>query len=154
MEPNDRRALIEQYRDGPQAVVDIVQGLTDDELDARPDPNEWTVREIVHHLGDSELRAALRIRQLLAEDQPTVQGYDEPEYARRLHYDRPISASLELMRASRASTTELLDRMTEDDWSRAGTHTESGPYSAEDWLRIYASHAFDHADQIRRTLGR
>jgi hypothetical protein len=154
MEPNERRALVEQYRNGPQAVVEAVRGLTDDELDARPDPNEWTVREIVHHLGDSELRAALRIRQLLAEDQPTVQGYDEPEYARRLHYDRPISSSLDLMRASRASTAELLDRMTEADWSRAGTHTESGPYSAEDWLRIYASHAFDHADQIRRTLGR
>ncbi len=154
MEPNERRTLVEQYRNGPQAVVEAVRGLTDDELDARPDPNEWTVREIVHHLGDSELRAALRIRQLLAEDQPTVQGYDEPEYARRLHYDRPISSSLDLMRASRASTAELLDRMTEADWSRAGTHTESGPYSAEDWLRIYASHAFDHADQIRRTLGR
>jgi hypothetical protein len=154
MEPNERRALVEQYRDGPDAVIDAVRGLTDKQLDARPDPDEWTVREIVHHLGDSELRAALRIRQLLAEDQPLVQSYDEPEYARRLHYDRPVATSLDLMRASRASTVELLDRMTDQDWSRAGTHTESGPYSAEDWLRIYASHAFDHAGQIRRTLGR
>jgi hypothetical protein len=153
MEPNERRVLIERYRTGPDAVLAAVRGLTDEQLDARPDPVEWTVREIVHHLGDSELRAALRLRQLLAEDDPVVQGYDEPEYAQRLHYDRPVATSLDLMRAARASTAELLVRMDDQDWSRSGTHTESGPYSAEDWLRIYASHAFDHADQIRRTLG-
>jgi len=40
--------------------------------------------------------------------------------------------------------------VTEADWRRAGTHTESGPYSAEAWLRIYADHGHVHADQIRK----
>ena len=40
--------------------------------------------------------------------------------------------------------------MTDADWSRAGTHSESGRYTAEDWLRIYADHAHNHAAQIRR----
>jgi hypothetical protein len=40
--------------------------------------------------------------------------------------------------------------MTEEDWRREGTHTESGRYTTEDWLRIYAGHAHGHADQIHR----
>ena len=44
----------------------------------------------------------------------------------------------------------FLDALEPDEWRRSGVHTESGPYSVEDWLRIYADHAHDHADQIRR----
>jgi hypothetical protein len=150
MDSDDRDDRIQRYRDGYAAVSGALEGVTDAELDARPGPDEWTAREVVHHLGDSEMRAAMRLRQLLAEDDPVIQGYDEPEYARRLHYDRPVEASLELMRVSRLSTSELLDRMSESDWHRAGTHTEGGAYDAERWLTIYSDHASDHADQIRR----
>jgi hypothetical protein len=40
--------------------------------------------------------------------------------------------------------------MSDADWHREGTHSESGSYSVEDWLTIYASHAHNHAAQIRR----
>jgi hypothetical protein len=151
MDTDERNERIHRYRDGYAEVSSALEGVTDAELDSRPAPDEWTAREVVHHLGDSEMRAAMRLRQLLAEDDPVIQGYDEPEYARRLHYDRPIGASLELMRASRESTSELLDRMSESDWRRVGTHTEGGiAYDPQRWLAIYCEHAFDHADQIRR----
>ena len=58
-----------------------------------------------------------------------------------------------MFRAVRASTAELLERLEEQDWGRVGTHTESGPYTVDDWLEIYAAHAFDHAEQIRRVRG-
>ena len=93
----------------------------------------------------------MRLRLLLAEDKPTIHGYDEAEFARRLHYDtRPIEPSLDAMRAARESTATLLEDLSEEDWSRSGTHTESGAYSVETWLEIYAAHGHDHADQVRR----
>jgi hypothetical protein len=55
-----------------------------------------------------------------------------------------------VLKSVRASTTELLRSLDEDDWARGGTHTESGPYSVETWLAIYAAHAHDHAGQISR----
>ena len=94
--------------------------------------------------------AYTRLRRLVAEQEPVIQGYDEPEWARRLHYERPIEPSLAVMRAVRASSLQLLESLTVDEWSRTGTHSESGPYSVEGWIRIYASHPHDHADQIRR----
>jgi hypothetical protein len=56
------------------------------------------------------------------------------------------------MRAARESTASILDRLEEDEWARAGTHSESGPYSVQRWLEIYAVHAHDHADQIKSAL--
>jgi len=81
-----------------------------------------------------------------------IQGYDEPEFARRLHYDRPIESSLAVLKGVRAASLELLEALTPAEWERGGTHTESGTYSVGDWLRIYSAHSHDHADQIRAAL--
>ena len=132
-------------------VEEAVRGLGEADLDRRPSDGGWTPRQVVHHLGDSEMMSAMRLRLLLAEDKPTIHGYDEAEFARRLHYDtRPIEPSLDAMRAARESTATLLEDLSEEDWSRSGTHTESGAYSVETWLEIYAAHGHDHADQVRR----
>jgi len=145
----ERRALIERYIQGHQTVLAALEGISDGELDAKPDG--WSAREIVHHLADSEMTSAIRLRRLLAEDNPVIDGYEEERFARVLRYaDRPIEAALDAVSAARRTTAEILAQMTPADWARAGTHSESGSYSVEDWLRIYAAHAHDHADQIRR----
>jgi len=153
MDANERKRLIRQYRDGYRVVVKALDGVTDDELDQSA-TGEWTPRQIAHHLADSEMMSAIRIRRLLAEPEPVIYGYDEKGFAERLTGDRPIQPSLEAMRWARETCSQLLDRMTEDDWRIVGTHTESGPYGTEDWLKIYAAHAHDHADQIKRARGK
>jgi len=145
-----RAQLLATYRDGVAAVERALEGLSDADLDRRPTPEDWTAREIVHHLADAETRSAIRLRQLLAEDDAVIQGYDEERYARALHYDRPIETSLALLRAVRASTAELLDELSDADFARCGTHTESGPYSIDTWLELYAAHPHEHAEQLRR----
>jgi hypothetical protein len=155
VDETERRALFDQYRTGADEVADALAGITDAELDRVPDEEGgWTARQVVHHLADSEAMAYTRLRRLLADDDPTIHGYDEPVWAERLHYDRPIEPSLAVMRAVRASSLQLLETLTTEEWSRTGTHTESGPYGVEAWARIYASHPHDHADQIRRARGR
>ena len=148
MDTEERNKLIAQYRDGYSAIAEALLKITEEELDARPGPNRWTAREIVHHLADSEATAAIRLRRLLAEDKPHIQGYDQEEFARRLHYERPHQASLELFRYARMATAELLDCLQPADWLREGTHSESGRYTVETWLTIYGVHAHKHARQI------
>ena len=149
MDTDRRRTLIEQYRGGVAAVELALAGITEDELDRAP-AGEWSPRMVVHHLADSETNSYLRLRKLLAETDPVVQGYDEAEWARVLHYDRPIEHGLAVFTAVRHATSELLDRLSDDDWARAGTHSESGAYSVDRWLEIYADHGAAHADQIAR----
>ena len=106
----DRAELLERYGTGAAAVDDALAGVTEAELDRRPPSGEWTAREITHHLADSETMAYIRLRRLIAEDDPVIAGYDEPEWARRLHYDRPIEPSLAVLRAVRAASLALLQR--------------------------------------------
>jgi hypothetical protein len=153
MDEQKRKVLIVQYRDGYRAVAEALLKITTEELGARPKPDKWSVREIVHHLADSEMTAAVRLRLLLAQDQPVIQAYDQDEFARRLHYDRPHETSLELFRYARESTAELLERLAPADWRRGGTHSEVGPFGVEKWLEIYAPHAHKHATQIRAARG-
>jgi hypothetical protein len=153
MDQKERDALIAQYRDGYAAVAEALLKITPRELDAKAAPGKWSAREIVHHLADSEMTAGIRLRRLLVEERPHIQGYDQDEFARRLHYDRPHETSLELFRCVREATAELLERMQPADWLREGTHSEIGRYTVETWLNIYAEHAHKHARQIREARG-
>jgi hypothetical protein len=148
-----REELLDRYRAGYGVLEASLADLRDEELD-RPAPDGgWTVRQVVHHLADSEATAFVRLRRLVAEDNPTIAGYDEPLFARRLHYDRPIGASLAVVAAVRASSLELLESLDPEEWERSGTHTESGRYGVNDWLAIYAAHPEEHAEQIRALRG-
>jgi hypothetical protein len=146
----DRASLIERYRTGMAALEGALAGITEEELD-RPQPDgEWTVRQIVHHLADGETMSYTRLRRLVADDEPVIQGYDEPLFAQRLHYDRPIASSLAVTAAVREASLELMSVMTPAEWAKTGTHTEHPSYSVDLWLELYADHPHDHADQIRR----
>jgi hypothetical protein len=145
-----RAELIARYKDGYRVVAAALDGATEADLDAKPAPEKWSAREIVHHLADSEMTSAIRLRLLVAEERAVIRGYDEAEFARRLYYDRPIESSLLAFQAARRSTGELLDRMSDADWTKEGTHPEHPGYGVNRWLEIYAEHAHKHAEQIRR----
>ena len=152
MDKKERERLIGVYRDGYRAIVEALQGVTDDLLDARPRAGAWTAREIVHHLADSEMIAAIRLRLLLVEDRPQIRGYDQDAFVSRLSFDRPHEASLMAFRYARECTAQILERLSEEQWGREGTHSEVGAFSVERWLDTYATHAHNHARQILETL--
>ena len=153
MDVKERERLIALYRDGYRAVVDALQGAGEAELARRPAPGKWSAREIVHHLADSEMTAAIRLRLLLTTDRPTIQGYDQDAFADRLHYDRPHESALEAFRYARETTAQILERLSEQDWLREGTHTEVGAFGVTHWLETYAPHAHRHARQIVEAIG-
>jgi len=151
MTPEERNDLIATYAAGYDEVMNALNDFPADSLGAHPIPGKWSAREIVHHLGDSESTSAWRLRKLLVEDNPLIQGYDQDAFASRLRYnERDMAPALEAFRCARESTMQVLQIMTDDDWNRAGTHSESGRYTTEDWLKIYAAHAHNHAAQIQR----
>jgi hypothetical protein len=152
LEAERRDELIAVYRAGHGAVIEALRGIREEELD-RSASGEWTPRQIAHHLADSEMMSAIRLRRLVTEEEPLLTGYDEVEFARALTRDRPIEPSIQAMRWARESSAQILDRLTEQEWTRAGSHAESGEYSVERWLEIYSAHPHDHAAQIKRSRG-
>jgi len=151
MTSDERNELMTRYREGYDQVRKSLEGFPSDKLTAHPISGKWSAAEIVHHLADSETISGTRLRLLLVEDKPVIHGYDQEAFAKRLNYNqRDVAPALEAFRNARATTAQLLEAMSDDDWKREGTHSESGTYTAEDWLKIYAAHAHNHAAQIRR----
>ena len=151
MTSEDRQQMISTYKAGYEEVLQSLKDFPEQSLTAHPIDGKWSAAEIVHHLADSETTSALRLRRLLVEDHPLIQGYDQDAFAARLNYNhRDIAPALDAFRCARATTAQLFDFMEDQDWRREGTHSESGVYTAEDWLTIYAAHAHNHAAQIRR----
>jgi hypothetical protein len=146
---------ITSYRQATELFLMVASSLCEKDLDRQPDdPDGWTPRMVIHHVADSETNSYVRLRRLLAEPPgTTIQGYDEAQWARALHYDRPVALSLAVFGAVRDASAELLDRISSDDLARTGVHTESGPYALADWLDTYVAHAREHAEQIRAALG-
>jgi hypothetical protein len=151
--PSETADLIAQYAAGPDVLRAALAGVPADAMQWRPAEDEWSVHEIIVHCADSETASAHRIRVLVAEPDPLIVGYDQAAWAELLDYHaRSIDVALEAVVAARASTAEFARSLPPEAWTRSGRHTESGHFTAEDWLRIYAVHLHDHADQIAANI--
>ncbi|HEX2250810.1 MAG TPA: DinB family protein [Gemmatimonadales bacterium] len=130
-----------------------LRGITDQELRRPEAPGKWSVIQVVQHLADSDLVAGYRIRMMLTEDQPTVQAYDQDQWAREFHYATvPLELALDQLRALRAANLHLWNQLTPADLERIGRHTERGPESVAHLLRLMGAHDLVHRAQIHRIL--
>lgn len=148
----DKAELLERFRRGAELVAASLTGAAGAEVDFKPSPEAWSVRQIVAHLADSEIVGVMRFRMTIAQDNPTIEWYDEKAWAEKLDYQkRKYSASLETFRRTRAENFELLKDLPDEAWARPCQHSKYGPKTLGELLKIYAEHAENHALQIRRT---
>jgi DinB superfamily len=151
--PEERAALIARYAAGPGVLTAALGRVPSDAVPWRPAPGRWSAHEIVVHCADAETNAYSRLRYLVAQPEPVIQGYDQDRWAETLDYHAlPLDTALATVEAVRAATVPLLRRLGDREWRRIGRHTESGAYSAEDWLAIYAAHLEQHAQQLERNV--
>jgi len=141
----------------PADLANLVAGLTPADLVRAEAPGKWSILDVVRHLADSEIVWAYRMRRILAEDRPPIDGYDQDLWSDRLHYDAAdLHESLDEMRALRAGNLRLLRALGPAEMKRAGVHSERGDESVEHLIRMYAGHDTLHLRQlgrIRETLG-
>jgi hypothetical protein len=155
MTAEEREALFVQYERGPQLLEAALREVPQGAMQWRPGPGKWSVHEVVCHCADSETNAAMRVRYLVGEEGPAIQGYDQDRWARRFDYHAfPLDVALAQVKAVRRWTTEFIRRLPAEAWERRGTHSEmpGQPYTADKWLEIYAEHLEVHERQVRRNL--
>ena len=145
--------LIEQYAAGAARLRAAWAAVPPEARQWRPAPGEWSAHEVVCHTADSETNAYARIRFLVAQDDPVIQGYDQEHWVSALDYAAlSAESAMAAVEAVRGHTAAFIRRLPESAWRRAGTHSESGPYSGDDWLHIYSVHLDDHARQIEENV--
>jgi uncharacterized damage-inducible protein DinB len=138
-------------RETPSALARAIEGLSSQDLRQPERAGKWSIGQILQHLADSEIVWAWRMRLILAQDRPTLTGYDQDLWADRLHYDQgEPSDALELFVALRHANLQLLERASPADLKRTGVHVERGEESLEHLRRLYAGHDLLHLRQIER----
>ncbi|HUJ21006.1 MAG TPA: DinB family protein [Bryobacteraceae bacterium] len=141
---------LERFRRGPELLAVVLTGVYGDETDFTPAPGKWSVRQIIAHLADTELVAAHRFRQVIAEDNPTLVAYNQNAWATNLDYARrQPKQSLETFRRLRAENYDLLKALPEAAFERSGTHTERGQQTLRQMLDTFADHVESHARQMQ-----
>lgn len=145
------------YQAATQYFLNLARGVTPELLDIHAE-NQWSARQCIHHMADSEAQSYARLRRLIAEPEGSViQGYDESAWAQepKLGYvDAPVENAIAVIAAVRASSYDLIKRLSESDYQRFGEHTEAGKYTVDMWIKTYTRHPYDHGDQlIRATKG-
>ena len=105
-------------------------GLTPDQLRTPEAPGKWSIAHVLRHLADSEVVWGWRMRLILAQDRPTITGYDQDLWADRLHYaDADAGESLDALRVLRRDNLRLIERASPADLQRVGVHAERGEES-------------------------
>ncbi len=141
---NEIPELLERYRRGAELVAVAITGAAGPELDFKPAPEKWSVRQIVAHLADAEAANVVRLRQVISEDSPTLVPFDQNAWAERTDYHkRKPSQSLETMRQLRGDNFQLLSGLPSDAFSRTATHLKRGDMTLS-----------RYAPAVRRTCGK
>jgi hypothetical protein len=147
--------LAKDYRESTEYFLESASTVAPDSLDLC-EPGEWSARQVIHHMADSEAQSYARLRRLVAEPNgSSIQGYDEAAWAEcsTLGYEQlPVENALQVIRAVRSSSLDIIYRLAADDLDRFGVHSESGPYSVSTWIETYIAHPRDHAEQLSRAV--
>lgn len=126
-------------------------GLDPAALNTPEGPGLWSMRQVIQHLGDSELVGAFRLRMVLAHERPTLAAYDQERWAERLHYEQTdVEEALADFERLRNSNLRLLEQTSEAERQRVGLHSERGEESIEQMIVNYAGHDLVHLHQVAR----
>jgi hypothetical protein len=157
------RALLEVLGDrDPVEVLAELDGWLDRHLAGVPEPTlrrpeapgKWSVADVVQHLADSELVLGFRMRMILTEKCPPLQGYDQDRWATTLRYpDVPPAEARAQLSALRHANLRVLRRLGPAELERVGLHSERGPESLGHLVKLMGGHDLVHRRQIERVLG-
>lgn len=141
-----------------ERLADSIDGLGPAELTAFPVPGTWSIQQIVMHLGDSEAVHTMRIKWILAEENPTLFAWDETRWAKALHYDaQSVDDAMTCMWTSRRQLIRILRCLPESALARTGRHTERGIVTVAQLvgdLKTHVEHHLKFIHQKRALLGK
>ncbi len=139
----------------PEDLRQIVERLSESQLDTPYRPGGWTIRQVVHHLPDSHMNSFIRFKWALTEDRPQIKAYFEDRWAELPDYSSvQVSVSLGLLESLHRRWVGLLRSLGPEDLNREFVHPEAGPTSLVVSIGAYAWHGRHHLDLIEKTVRR
>lgn len=148
------RYLLIDLASAPDVMGKMLETVTNPSVyDKRPDPERFTLREVLAHLADWDAVFLGRLKQTRDDENPTLVGIDEGQVAIDNNYAHADpAASLTRYKANRAALVAFLEALSPAQWERVGTHTELGPITISDHAVLIAVHDGYHRQQVVEEL--
>jgi hypothetical protein len=146
-------AVLERLRGTPARAADLVAGVPDVALSARPD-DRWSAKEHLGHLNDLHVLDMRRVREFLA----GAQTLSAADMTNRRTYEAgylgvPIDEILATLRRDRHELVEILETLGEDVVARTAMHPRLRmPVRLIDWAQFVAEHDDHHLATGRAAL--
>lgn len=150
--------LAEQYLSGASALRKAVQGMTREQLIARPIPGRWSTLEVVAHISDFDPILVDRMKRIIAmADTPLLLAADENMYVKTLVYqERDVEEELALIEAVRRQMARLIRSLRPEQLELTGVHNKRGLLTLERVIQLAINHIPHHLTFIaekRKALG-
>lgn len=144
-----RTEWIAQLAEMPGQLRHAVDGLNEAQLRTPYREGGWMVRQVVHHLADSQMNGYIRMKLALTEDRPNITPFDQDGWASMVDaIEAPIDISLTLIDALYQRWLLMLRSLSDSDWQRVFHHPESGDINVGTALGIYVWHGQHHIAHI------
>jgi hypothetical protein len=126
----------------------------EDQLDSPYRPKGWTIRQVIHHLGDSHTNTYIRFKWALTENEPVIKAYHEDRWAAlRDTKFAPIKLGLDYLSVLHAKWVYLLKGLTSKDLKKCFIHPETmKEISLDKNIGIYAWHCEHHYMHIKNII--
>jgi hypothetical protein len=139
----------------PAELGRLVESLSAGDLERRPQLGEWSAKEVVAHLAETEVAFGWRLRTMVADDRPALAPYDQNAWATVLVYDGyGVQQALRLFEVLRASHCGLLAALGPGAWERTARHPERGEITVHELVDHRAHHDLQHLAKLKDKIGR
>jgi DinB superfamily len=145
----DGRAIEEILAATPAELRSALGAIGPERAAKAPAPGKWSPAEIVAHLADCDLAFGFRLRQTLAEDNHTVQPFDQGKWA-ATYPGVAAEQALEAFTALRAWNLRLIRAALPGAADKPVTHPERGAMTFQTIVETMGGHDLNHLAQLRR----
>jgi len=151
---NHLEAWISILEHFPNRLTNLVSDLSEEQFNTPYRPEGWTLRQVIHHLYDSNHNSYTRFKWTLTEKTPLIKGYDEKAWAALSDSEKaPVELSLQAIAALHAKWVYFIKGLTFDQLSREFIHPDGNErVSLSENIGIYAWHCNHHYAHIENLM--
>lgn len=149
------RDPMEVLRATPARLNKVLSGMTAEQIEFKPAPHKWSVREILCHLADCEVAWAWRLRLIYGSENPTLQPFEQDAWAQA--YAGPgytTETARAMWSSARRWNLALLETLSEEQKQRPAHHPELGEITLWTVAEIAAGHDVHHLDSLEKVAGK
>ncbi|RID83650.1 putative metal-dependent hydrolase [Peribacillus asahii] len=133
---------------------ETVDSLSNEELNRTYREGSWTVRQLVHHIADSQLNMYQRLKLALTDENPTVPAFDEEKWAIQPDTKLPVESSIKMLEGINERIVFLGHSLTEEQLNRAFIHQVNGIITVAAKVAKLAWHEEHHLAHIKIALSK